>query len=143
MIGKKDTVAIFESYRSILENLNDSFYTEEAYSAAKNYINAIRSGGDPKGSWTDYFVPKLLPRIEPSRREAIVKEFIASSKFPLAKNYVESRMGDLTPEEFIQDVLKTAQEIEEDDRKRVEDPSAVNMGEGGVLEVQPNRQYPE
>ena len=111
MIGKKDTVAIFESYQTYLKEQNDNL------SGLISIADSLaRSKKDDPISYiiSDEDMMKLANFL---RKPEIVKAY-AEFKLP------PMRMADgPIPVEG--------------------DASAANMGEGGVLEVQPDGNYPQ
>jgi hypothetical protein len=111
MIGKKDTVAIFESYQTYLKEQNDNL------SGLISIADSLaRSKKDDPISYiiSDEDMMKLANFL---RKPEIVKAY-AEFKLP--------------PMQMVNSGVPAEG-----------DASAVNMGKGGVLEVQPDGQYPQ
>lgn len=113
MIGKKDTMAIFESYQNYLKEQNNNFsdLITIADALARAQMNGIISDDDQM---------KLSNFL---RKPEIVKAYDAF-KLPPMQMVAGSGGADTTAQSQ-------------------GDASAVNMGKGGVLEVQPDGQYPQ
>lgn len=118
MIGKKDTVAIFESYQTYLKEQNDNLsglvFIADSLARAKkdDTISYIISDSD------------LIKLSNFLRKPEIVKAYEA---FKVPPSKIDAGVvgdGGIT-------------------KKSEGDASAVNMGEGGVLEVQPDGNYPQ
>jgi hypothetical protein len=109
MNGKSETMAIFESYKQLLEEQNNDANNP---SFIANKLLAV------------IFNKKNMYGVSP---EAIDKleQFLQSNEFETAWNNFKPAPMKMqsTPVEG--------------------DASAVNMGKGGVLEVQPDGQYPQ
>lgn len=109
MIGKKDTVAIFESYQKCL--------IEQDERASASFI-----------------ARKLLYAIMKNRKDLFG---VSSTDIDKLEQYLQSREFETAWNSFQPSAMKEQPSPVEGDA------SAVNMGEGGVLEVQPDGQYPQ
>jgi hypothetical protein len=116
MIGKKDTLAIFESYQTHLKEQNDnlsgliSIADSLARSKKDDPFSLIISDDD------------LVKLANFLRKPEIVKAYEAFKLPPLQMSAGAMEDGGIT-------------------KSSEGDASAANMGEGGVLEVQPDGQY--
>ena len=109
MIGKKDTLAIFESYQTYLK--------EQVDNSPSRLFSRLR-----------LLLRKYGDELQTTGQEIVkLREFLASES--VLKQYLNftdySKFQDNTGD------VGTG------------DASAANMGEGGVLEVQPDGQYPQ
>lgn len=114
MIGKKDTLAIFESYQTHIKEQQESGI--DPVKVMVRLEGLIRRHKSELGL-DDVEVSKLLSFLTPTHNEAILE---------LYQNYKAP-------------TLKMQQSFSSDEG----DASAANMGEGGVLEVQPSGEYPK
>lgn len=121
MIGKKDTVAIFESYQTYLKEQNDNGLKD---------LNTVKNA-------VSWFLGKI-----PESEIAPILSFDDRTKFYnfLLKPEIRKAYAayNLRPGAYLDD--RDALGFK---RPAEGDASTVNMGKGGVLEVQPDGEYPK
>lgn len=108
MNGKTDTMAIFESYKQVLKEQDETM--RPAYVVMEIIDRLIRK--DQQKNITGQELTKLTQFLNDEKTLAAYDDFKVSP-MKMQSSPVEG------------------------------DASAVNMGEGGVLEVQPDGQYPK
>ena len=109
MIGKKDTVAIFESYQTYLKEQND------------NLSGLV-------------FIADSLAR---AKKDDTISYIISDEDLTKLSNFLRKPEIVKAYEAFVLPPRKMVSSKGEDDA------SVANMGEGGVLEVQPDGNYPQ
>lgn len=117
MIGKKDTIAIFESYQTYLKEKKQQI-TEgrEVMDVLLAYVDSH----DKK--WTAVSEQMGLEYLDRLKLE----QFLRDPKTIASYDAFQHRLPS-----FVSEPIPSG------------DASAANMGEGGVLEVQPDGQYPQ
>ena len=112
MIGKKDTMAIFESYQTYLKEQDDNLKDLNTIANALDWCLSKM----PRTEIEDIISHDDQIKLSNFLRKPEIVKAYAAFKLPSGLGGFKAAEGDA---------------------------SAANMGEGGVLEVQPDGQYPQ